>query len=135
MKAILTGLIRKCVAPTAMKAALAIGAVGSVPAAAQAHHHDRPHLRVDVGCVDVRVGLPVVVTPAPVCVAPPTQVWVAPVYQTVTERVWTPDRYEVRDIFRGRRVFHESVCVEPGHFDLVTHQQLVCAGHFETVGG
>ncbi len=132
MKAIVTGLIRKFATPAAMKVVLAAGAIGAIPTAAQAHHHhDRP-IFLTPGCVDVRIGPAVVVAPAPVCVTPPAQVWVAPIYQTVTERVWTPDRFEVRDVYRGRRVFRESVCVEPGHFDLVTHQELVCAGHFVT---
>jgi hypothetical protein len=64
-------------------------------------------------------------------------VWCEPVYQTVCEKVWVPDRYEVRDVVyneRGRRVVrHERVLCERGHYVEQNRQVLVSAGHWDNI--
>ena len=117
------------------------------------HHddHGRADLRFDIGSI---IG-------GPACGARPVQVWVPPVYQTVTERVWVPevtqtvvdrvyvpDHFEWRDVATGNRHCPtvrqpvlipghyedrpRTVVVTPGHYEDRQTQQLVCAGHYET---
>ena len=89
------------------------------------------------------------------------QKWVAPVYRTVsdrvwheplvrkeTERVWIPDKYETRPVDPfGRTValkkvlvkcgHYEDRCreivVRPGYYEDVCRQELVCDGHYDSV--
>ncbi len=168
MNAILSGLVKKCVAPAGVKAMLAVAALGAIPTSAMAghdrdddrhyrdddrryseRHEDHGAVRFDVGRVgfDIRFGeRPIIVAAPPVCEERTTQVWVEPVYRTVsdrrwvepqyttvTERVWCPDQIEVREVRHGRRIVRERVCIVPGHFDLVTRQQQVCDGRWENV--
>lgn len=87
---------------------------------------------------------PVVVAPAPVVVTPPPvvveRVWVEPVYQTVTERVWVPTvktayrDVPVYDVF-GNVVSYrrEPYTVESGYWREVTRRVCVREGYWTTV--
>jgi hypothetical protein len=79
------------------------------------------------------------------------RVYREPVVQTVCEKVWCPDRYELRNVDRyeyGRRVVrrervlverghykevHRQVVVKPGCWENVERRVLVCEGHYKTV--
>jgi hypothetical protein len=62
--------------------------------------------------------------PVPSPVPPPgwTYVWVNPVYQTVTERNWVPDRTQL---------VAEWVETSPGHMELV-YRQITIPGYWQT---
>jgi hypothetical protein len=78
------------------------------------------------------------------------KVWVPDVTTTQIQHVEIPAEFGYRDVIRiglfGPRIHHEqylirparcedrqvAVVVTPGHFELQTHQQLVCDGHYET---
>ncbi len=64
-------------------------------------------------------------------------VWVAPVYRTVTERNWVPERVqwvaEWREISPGRYEQVWRQIVTPGYWQTTTRQVLVSAGHWELV--
>jgi len=118
---------------TLMTGALLAGA----PTAALAHHHDFRF--------DLVVPVPQVVLP---CV-PATRVWIEPVYQDVTERVWVPEvtRTEVqsvdvpaqygyrdvivRDFFGRRHIRQEQVLISPAHREDRPVEVVVAPGHFE----
>lgn len=113
----LKGLVGRSVGATALSGAVAAGALGVLPSAAMAAHHDGFDIggfHVDIGIHprhhEERVPPPL----PPVYEERQVQVWVEPVYQTVADRqwvpatyrtvydrVWVPDRYELRDY--GRR--------------------------------
>ena len=68
------------------------------------------------------------------------RVWVEPVYQTVSERVWIPTvetRYRDVPVIgpRGHVIEYrrEAYTVETGHWATVDRQVLVTAGHWMTV--
>ncbi len=145
---------------------LAAAATAALPTAAKADHrdfrrdewrHDRDWHHDDHGHFDIRIG------DGELCPPPvyQEQVWVAPVYRTVTQQVWVPasyatvvdhvwvdpvvqrttehtwvpDRYELRDVTRwenGQRVTtKENVLVEAGHYADVPHDVVVTPGHYE----
>jgi hypothetical protein len=62
-------------------------------------------------------------------------VWMAPVYQTVTERNWVPEKVqwvaEWRQISPGRYEQVWRQIVTPGYWQTTTRQVLVSAGHWE----
>lgn len=127
---------------------VAVTGVGLVPMTAQARE------RFDLS---IRFGDPVVRRPD--CV---TQIWVEPVYRTVSERVrvepvykticedvCVPARHETTErvcFEHGRRVtrlervlipahterVERRVCMSEGRYDCVEHRVVVCAGHYET---
>jgi len=139
-------------------------AVAALPAAANAGYRDWHrdgwrHDDHDHGHFDIRIGGGDYGTcPPPVY---QEQVWVAPVYRTVTQQVWVPatsttvvdhvwvepvvqrttehtwvpDRYELRDVTRwenGRQVTcKENVLVEAGHYADVPHDVVITPGHYE----
>lgn len=112
-----------------LKSALAVASLGVLPTAAFAHDHDR--FRFDIH-VDNRG---IAIAPVPVYENREVRVWVDPVYRTVCDHVWVPDRFEWRDVaygYHGRRVYHERVLVEPGHYEDVQRQEIVTPGHWET---
>jgi len=129
MKAIVSRLLGS-LAPSGLKGMLVASAIGLAPTAAFAGHHD--DFRIDLhigphfGWHDDR----------PRYEDREVRVWVDPVYRTVYDRVWCPDRYEDRDVveyFHGyRRVIRERVLVEPGHYQDVPRQELLTPGHWET---
>ncbi len=116
-------------------------------------HEDYDHADGHVG-IGIRVG-------SPTAVYEQAQVWVPPVYRTVTEqqwipatyrtvidhvwvepvvqhqseRVWVPDRYEDRIVIRheyGHEVqTHERVLVERGHYANVDQDVVITPGHYE----
>jgi hypothetical protein len=114
-----------------VKPVLAACALGVLPTAAFAHQHEGVH-------IDLRVGIPpvIVTAPAPVYETREVRVWVDPVYRTVCDRVWVPDRFEFRDVvhYRYHRqwIERERVLASPGHFEDVARQELVTPGHWET---
>jgi hypothetical protein len=113
-----------------MKSVLAVASVGALPTAAFAHDGD--HLRFDVHLSTHGI----TVAPAPVFENREVRVWVEPVYRTVCDRVWVADQYEWRDIVHyenhWRRVYHERVLVQGGHYEDVQRQEVVMPGHWET---
>ena len=168
-----------------MAAALSAAVLGAVPSTSLAEHwgNDRgpaPAYRGRVesrdgydnrndrrddhggGRIDIHLGGPTWDRP-PVIEERTAQVWVEPVYRTVSERVWVPaeyrtvtdrvwrepvvqrvrqnvwvpDRYEDRDIGRwehGRRVIvRERVLVAPGHYELRNCDVVVVPGHYEDI--
>jgi hypothetical protein len=130
----MTNLISKFMGlKTGLKGLVAAGVLGLVPTAVMANPHDDFR-------ADFRFGLhgPVVdVRPAPVYEDREVRVWVEPIYRTVVDQhVWVPDRYEYRDVvsyWHGFRHVHtERVLVEAGHYQDVTHQELMTPGHWET---
>jgi hypothetical protein len=64
-------------------------------------------------------------------------VWVAPVYQTVADQTWVPERVEWvaewREISPGRYEQVWRQLVTPGHWVTSTRRVLVSAGHWELV--
>jgi hypothetical protein len=74
-------------------------------------------------------------TPAP----PPGWVyrWVAPMYQTITEQVWVPERVEWvkqwMEITPGHLEQVLRQVVTPGHYETRTRRVLVSDGHYELV--
>jgi len=118
---------------TALKGLLAAGVMAIVPTAAMATPHDDVHVDFRFGShgpsIDVRHEEPVFETRE-------VRVWVDPVYRTVVDRVWVPDRFEDRDVvhyWHGlRRVRLEHVLIQPGHFEDVQRQECVTPGHWET---
>ena len=131
----MTSLITKLMgSKAALKGLLAAGVLGVVPTAAMAAPHDDFHVDFRFGShgpvVDVRH------VPPPVYEDREVRVWVEPVYRTVCERVWVPDRFEDRNVVQYwhgfRRVHTERVLVEAGHYQDVNHQEIVTPGHWET---
>jgi hypothetical protein len=64
-------------------------------------------------------------------------VWVAPVYRTVTEQNWVPEKVqwvaEWREISPGRYQQVWRQIVTPGYWQTTTRRVLVSAGHWELV--
>src|SRR5690242_2698091 len=85
MIGVLTNMLKSVAVPTGLRAVLAAAAIGAVPAAALADHHDydRPSVHVDLGLhrsqqrVEERAD----------------RVWIEPVYRTVTDRQWVEPVY------------------------------------------
>jgi hypothetical protein len=77
--------------------------------------------------------------PAPRPVPPPgwSYVWIAPVYQTVTDRHWVPEAarwvQEWREISPGRFEQVWRQIITPGHWETTTRRILVSPGHWELV--
>ena len=121
-------------APSSVKGMLVASAIGLAPTVAFAGHHD------DIG-IDIRLG-----SRGPAIEwrdhGPryfedrEVRVWVDPVYRTVCDRVWVPDRYDFRDVVEYhhgyRHVIRERVLVDPAHYTDVQRQALVTPGHWET---
>ncbi len=120
-------------AKAGLKGLLAAGVLGVIPTAAMAAPHDDVHVDFRFGphgpSIDVRHVEPVYETRE-------VRVWVDPVYRTVCDHVWVPDRFEDREVvhhWRGRRqVYVERVLVQPGHYEDVQRQECVTPGHWET---
>jgi hypothetical protein len=149
---------------------LAMATMAAAPVTALAGHRDgggwdRGHDHS--GGLRIGVDLPPVVVQPPVdevyCQPAQTQVWVEPVYRTVSERQWVPatyrtvsdrvwvepvvrndcarvlvaDRYEWRDVvhyeYGYRRVIRERVLVEPAHYVDQPQTAVVTPGHYEDV--
>ena len=150
MKALMNQFVASRVGKMGMKAVLAAATLGVMPTAAFAGHHGG--LRIGI---DIHAGPTIERVPAP---PPPpvayeeraVQVWVEPVYRTVTDRQWVPatyrtvsdrvlvpERCEYRDVVRyergWRRVYRERVVVQPARYEIVQRQELVCDGHWENV--
>lgn len=133
MKAVISKLLGSFV-PLGLKGMVVASAIGLAPAAAFAGHHDDFRIDVHIGPRGPLFGWyddrPRYYEDRDV------RVWVEPVYRTVCDRVWCPDRYEDRDVveyYRGyRRVIRERVLVERGHYQDVPRQELVVPGHWET---
>jgi len=116
-----------------LKGLMAAGVLGMVPAVATAAPHD--DVRVDFRFgprgpyVDVR-------HVEPVYEIREVRVWVDPVYRTVCDHVWVPDRFEDRQVvsyWHGfRRVHIERVLVQQGHYEDVQRHECVTPGHWET---
>jgi len=64
------------------------------------------------------------------------RVWCPPVTRTVTERIWVPERHEDRRVTHygayGPRVTYERVCV-PAHYEDRTHDVVIAPGHYDDV--
>ena len=116
-----------------LKGLVAAGVLGIAPTAAFAGHRDDVHVDFRFTphgpTIDIRHDEPVFENRE-------VRVWVDPVYRTVCDRVWVPDRFEDRDVvhyWHGmRRVSVERVLVEPGHYQDVQRQEVVTPGHYET---
>ena len=116
-----------------LKGLVAAGVMGMVPAVASAGWHDDVHVDFRLGphgpYVDVR-------HVEPVYLDREVRVWVDPVYRTVCDRVWAPDRFEDRQLvsyWHGwRHVRTERVLVQAGHYEDVQRQECVTPGHWET---
>ena len=114
-----------------VKSVLTATTLGLLPTAAFARHHDGVRL-------DVQLPIPpvVIAAPAPVYETREVRVWVEPVYRSVCQRVWVPDQFEFRDVvhqgYHHRWIERERVLVTPGHFEDVTHQEVVTPGHWES---
>ena len=115
---------------------LVIAGASLLPVSAQAH--DR--LDVDIRYRD-RWQAPCETRSVQVWVEPvyrtvSDRVWVEPVYKTVCDNIWCPDRYEVRETTcreHGRLVIRREQVLIPGHYDRVERQVLVCEGHFNCI--
>ena len=115
-----------------LKGLLAAGVMGIIPTAAMAAPHDDVHVDFRFGphgpSIDIRHVEPVYETRE-------VRVWVDPVYRTVCDHVWVPDRFEDREVvryWRGfRRVWVERVLIQPGHFEDVQREECVTPGHWE----
>jgi hypothetical protein len=117
--------------------------LAGLPTAAFARHHD---FRFEV---PLPIPVPQVILPAAPCDPPPARVWIAPVYQDVTEQVWIPavTRTEiqcvdvpaqygyrdvvVRDFFGRRHIRQEQVLISPAHRENQPVEVVVAPGHFE----
>jgi hypothetical protein len=129
----LNGISKLVNAKAGLKGLLAAGVLGVIPTAAMAAPHDDVHVDFRFGphgpSIDVRHVEPVYETRE-------VRVWVDPVYRTVCDHVWVPDRFEDREVvhrWRGRRqVYVERVLVQPGHYEDVQRQECVTPGHWET---
>jgi hypothetical protein len=117
-----------------LKGLVAAGVLGIAPTAAFAGHRDDVHVDFRFGphgpSIDFRHVEPERYENREV------RVWVEPVYRTVCDRVWVPDRFEDREVVRywrgRRRVSVERVLCEPGHYQEVQRQECVTPGHYET---
>ena len=65
------------------------------------------------------------------------RVWREPVVKTVCERIWVPDRYEMREhvCYEGPVTYirRERVLVCPAHEEKIERRVVVCDGHYDTV--
>jgi len=126
-------MISKLGSKAGLKGLLAAGVMGIVPTAAFAAPHDDVRVDFRFGphgpTIDVRHVEPVYENRE-------VRVWVDPVYRTVCDHVWVPDRFEDRQVvsyWRGRRQVHvERVLVQAGHYEDVERQEVVTPGHWET---
>lgn len=66
-----------------------------------------------------------------------TYVWVAPVYRTVTDSVWIPQRTQLvsdwMEISPGRYEQIWRQVIIPGHYETTTRQVLIADAHWEMV--
>jgi hypothetical protein len=133
MKAIVSKLLGSF-APSGLKGMLVASAIGLAPTAAFAGHHDDFRIDLRIGsrgpAVEWRELRPRYYEDREV------RVWVDPVYRTVCDHVWVPDRFEFRDVVEYhhgyRHIVRERVLVDRCHYQDVPRQELVCAGHWET---
>jgi hypothetical protein len=144
-----TNVLNAFAAPAGLKGLLAAAVLGVAPTAALARHPDfhvdfdfrqgRPHVEI----VAVRPPPPVYedrqvrAWVEPVYRTVTERQWIAPEYRTVSDRVWCPAQFEVRDVERWvharPRIERARVLVQPGHFEDVTRQEVVCEGHWQDV--
>jgi hypothetical protein len=142
-------LLNAFAVPAGVKGLLAAAVIGISPTAALARHHDfhvdfdfhggRPHVEI----VDVPPPPPayeqreVRVWIDPVYRTVSDRQWVAPEYRTVVDRVWVPEQYGFRNTMyfdHGRRcISRERVLIQPGYYQDVSRQELVCEGRWQSV--
>ena len=152
MTSLMKNVVGSLIGKAGLRTALAAATLGVMPAAALAGHHDgglRIGIDIHAGPTIERVRVPAPPPPPTVYEDRQVQVWVEPVYRTVTDRQWVPpvyrtvservlvpERCEYRDVVcyeRGRRqIYRERVVVEPARYQAVQRQELVCDGHWET---
>jgi hypothetical protein len=127
---------------------IAAGALAcmAAPQSALAHHHGF-HVDVLLPAPAVVVASPAVIVPGSDCQT--TQIWVEPVYRTVTDRVWVapvtttavqrmavPAQYGwsnvvVYDAFGRGHIRPQRVEISPAHYEDQAVQVVVTPGHFE----
>ena len=152
MKSAIQQLISASVGKMGMRAVVAAATLAVAPTAVFAVHRDsglRIGIDIHAGPTIERVPVPPPPLPATAYEERQVQVWVEPVYRTVSARQWVPafyrtvvervlvpERCEYRDVVRfehgWRRVHRERVVVQPARYEDVSRQELVCAGHWET---
>ena len=80
-----------------------------------------------------------IIRPAPTPMPPPgwEYRWVAPVYQTITEQAWVPERVEWvqqwMEITPGHLEQVLRQVVTPGHYETRSRRVLLSDGHYELV--
>ena len=150
MKSLINQRIGLRVGKLGLKAILAAATFGIMPTAAFAGHHGGLRIGIDIHADRTIERVPAPPPPPVAYEERQVQVWIEPVYRTVTDRQWVPavyrtvtervlvpERCEYREVVRyehgWRRVYREPVVVQPAHYADVQRQQLVCDGHWENV--
>ena len=157
MTGIVTKLFGKTIATAAVRTVLAGAAFSAIPTtSAMADPHGGINVDVDIRSSHRHYDGPTIYEDRPmqVWVEPVYRTvserqWIAPVYRTVvdhvwcppvtktvTERIWCPDRYEDRRVTHygphGPRVTYEHQLI-PAHYEDRSHEVVVTPGHYDDV--